>query len=95
MMRLVPRFLEQYRSLQLLAPVKVNQQPVRSKQAQQQLNRLRLIWSGKGNGVAAIPSPSSREALPPPSPLRTVQASFPAYCSSLSNAPCGTRFRDS
>ena len=32
-------------------------------------------------------SPSSREALLPPSPLRTVQASFPAYCSSLSNAP--------
>src|SRR5712691_5508876 len=36
-------FLEQYRSLELLAPVKLNQQPVRSKQAQQQLNRLRLI----------------------------------------------------
>ena len=36
-------FLEQYRSLELLAPVKVNQPPVRSKQAQQQLNRLRLI----------------------------------------------------
>ena len=36
-------FLEQYRSLELLAPTKVNQQPVRSKQAQQQLNRLRLI----------------------------------------------------
>lgn len=36
-------FLEQYRDLQLLAPVKVNQQPIRSKQAQQQLNRLRLI----------------------------------------------------
>src|SRR5450631_2353088 len=32
-------------------------------------------------------SPSSREALLPPSPLRTVQASFPAYRSSLSNAP--------
>jgi hypothetical protein len=31
------------RSLELLAPVKVNQQPVRSKQAQKQLNRLRLI----------------------------------------------------
>jgi len=36
-------FLEQYRSVELLAPTKVNQQPVRSKQAQQQLNRLRLI----------------------------------------------------
>jgi Transposase DDE domain len=36
-------FLKQYRSLELLAPVKVNQQPQRSKQAQQQLNRLRLI----------------------------------------------------
>src|SRR5436305_13362779 len=36
-------FLEQYRSLELLAPAKVNQQPQRSKQAQRQLNRLRLI----------------------------------------------------
>jgi hypothetical protein len=36
-------FLEQYRSVEVLAPVKVNQQPVRSKQAQKQLNRLRLI----------------------------------------------------
>src|SRR5437016_5472299 len=36
-------FLKQYRSVELLAPVKLNQQPVRSKQAQQQLNRLRLI----------------------------------------------------
>jgi Transposase DDE domain len=36
-------FLLQYRSLELLAPVTLNQQPVRSKQAQQQLNRLRLI----------------------------------------------------
>ena len=36
-------FLKQYRSLELLAPVKVNQPPVRSKQAQQELNRLRLI----------------------------------------------------
>jgi len=36
-------FLEQYRSLELLAPTKVNQQPVRSKPAQKQLNRLRLI----------------------------------------------------
>ena len=36
-------FLQRYRDLQLLAPVKVNQQPVRSKQAQKQLNRLRLI----------------------------------------------------
>src|SRR5256885_7665143 len=36
-------FLEQYRSVELLAPVKLNQQPVRSKQAQLQLNRLRLI----------------------------------------------------
>jgi hypothetical protein len=33
------------------------------------------------------PPPSSQEALLPPSPLRTVQASFPAYRSSLSNAP--------
>lgn len=36
-------FLEQYRAVELLAPVKVNQAPVRSKQEQQQLNRLRLI----------------------------------------------------
>ena len=36
-------FLEQYRSVELLAPVKGNQPPVRSKQAQKQLNRLRLI----------------------------------------------------
>ncbi len=36
-------FLEQYRSVELLAPVKLNQPPVRCKQAQQQLNRLRLI----------------------------------------------------
>src|SRR5713226_7379528 len=36
-------FLEQYRSLELLAPARVNQPPQRSKQAQQQLNRLRLI----------------------------------------------------
>ncbi len=35
-------FLEQSRSLEVLAPVKVNQAPVRSKQAQQQLNRLRV-----------------------------------------------------
>lgn len=37
------RFLEQYRDLQLLAPVKVNQPCQRSKSAQQQLNSLRLI----------------------------------------------------
>ncbi len=36
-------FLEQYRALELLAPVKLNQPPIRSQQAQQQLNRLRLI----------------------------------------------------
>jgi hypothetical protein len=36
-------FLEQYRSLELLAPAKVNQQSQRSQSAQQQLNRLRLI----------------------------------------------------
>jgi Transposase DDE domain len=36
-------FLEQYRSLELLAPAKVNQQPQRPRSAQQQLNRLRLI----------------------------------------------------
>src|SRR5437763_14465225 len=36
-------FLEQYRSVELLAPVKLNQAPVRSQQAQQQLNRVRLI----------------------------------------------------
>ena len=36
-------FLAQYRCVELLAPVKVNQQPIRCKQAQQQLNRLRLI----------------------------------------------------
>src|SRR5256886_8798860 len=37
------RYLEQERSLQLLAPVKETQAPIRSKQAQTQLNRLRLI----------------------------------------------------
>lgn len=36
-------YLEQYRSLELLAPTKSNQQSTRSAQAQQQLNRLRLI----------------------------------------------------
>ena len=36
-------YLEQYRSLQLLAPAKANQAPKRSPSAQQQLNRLRLI----------------------------------------------------
>jgi hypothetical protein len=36
-------FLEQYRSVELLAPVKRNQHPIRSKQEQQQLNRVRLI----------------------------------------------------
>jgi Transposase DDE domain len=36
-------FLQQHRSLQLLAPTKVNQEPVRSELAQKQLNRLRLI----------------------------------------------------
>jgi flagellar biosynthesis chaperone FliJ len=36
------QFLKQYRGLQVLAPVKVNQPPVRSQPAQQQLNRLRL-----------------------------------------------------
>ena len=35
--------LAQYRSLELLAPVKVNQPPTRSQPAQKQLNRLRLI----------------------------------------------------
>src|SRR5881392_3328764 len=37
------RSLAQYRSLELLAPVKVNQPPTRSQPAQRQLNRLRLI----------------------------------------------------
>ncbi len=36
-------YLQQYRSLQLLAPAKVNQPPKRCQQAQTQLNRLRLI----------------------------------------------------
>lgn len=36
-------YLQQYRSLQLLAPAKGNQAPKRSQSAQQQLNRLRLI----------------------------------------------------
>jgi hypothetical protein len=36
-------YLHQYRSLHLLAPVKENQVPTRSKSAQTQLNRLRLI----------------------------------------------------
>src|SRR5919109_5409556 len=37
-------------------------------------------------------SPGSRAGLLPPSPLRTARASFPACRSSLSNAPCGTRW---
>src|SRR6266702_5837128 len=37
------RFLEQYRSLELLAPTKANQASKRSPSAQKQLNRLRLI----------------------------------------------------
>ena len=37
------KFLEQYRSLELLAPAKVNQAAQRTPQAQKQLNRLRLI----------------------------------------------------
>src|SRR5438128_2370358 len=37
------RYLAQYRSVELLAPAKVNQPPQRSKPAQRQLNRLRLI----------------------------------------------------
>ncbi|MEO7022524.1 MAG: transposase [Ktedonobacteraceae bacterium] len=37
------QLLKQSRALELLAPVKVNQPPVRSAAAQQQLNRLRLI----------------------------------------------------
>jgi hypothetical protein len=36
-------YLEQYRSLELLAPSKVTQAPKRAKPAQRQLNRLRLI----------------------------------------------------
>jgi hypothetical protein len=36
-------FLGQYRSVELLAPTKVNQPPQRSREAQKQLNRLRLI----------------------------------------------------
>lgn len=36
-------YLAQYRSLDLLAPTKVNQPPARSPHAQRQLNRLRLI----------------------------------------------------
>src|SRR5436190_2326326 len=36
-------YLEHSRSLRLLAPVKVNQAPIRSEPAQTQLNRLRLI----------------------------------------------------
>jgi len=36
-------YLQQHRSLQLLAPAKVNQAPKRSSSAQKQLNRLRLI----------------------------------------------------
>jgi hypothetical protein len=31
-------------------------------------------------------------ALPPSPPLRTVRESFDSYRSSLTNAPCGTRF---
>jgi hypothetical protein len=36
-------YLQQHRSLQMLAPVKANQAPKRSSSAQKQLNRLRLI----------------------------------------------------
>lgn len=36
-------YLEQKHSLKLLAPVKANQEPIRSKPAQVQINRLRLI----------------------------------------------------
>jgi Transposase DDE domain len=36
-------YLDQYRSLRLLAPAKANQAPKRSSSAQKQLNRLRLI----------------------------------------------------
>lgn len=36
-------YLHQHRYLKLLAPVKANQKPIRSKQAQVQLNRFRLI----------------------------------------------------
>ncbi len=36
-------YLQQHRSLKLLAPVKETQAPIRSKPAQMQLNRLRLI----------------------------------------------------
>jgi hypothetical protein len=53
-------YLQQYRALQLLAPTKGNQPPKRSKPAQRQLNRWRLIWSGKGDDVAITPSPKNR-----------------------------------
>jgi hypothetical protein len=36
--------------------------------------------------------PGSRAGLLPPSPLRTARESFPSSSSSLSNAPCGTRW---
>jgi hypothetical protein len=42
--------------------------------------------------IMLLPMSSSREALLPPSPLRTARASFPAYRSSLSNASRWTRF---
>ena len=37
-------------------------------------------------------SPGSRAGLLPPSPLRTARESFPSSSSSLSNAPCRTRW---
>lgn len=37
------QFLKQYRALAVLAPVKMNQPPVRSQAAQQQLKRLWLL----------------------------------------------------
>jgi len=40
-----------------------------------------------------LSSSSIREALLPPSPLRTTRADFTACRSSLSNAPCATRVR--
>src|SRR2546426_4739996 len=44
------------------------------------------------DGGIAPSTPGSRAGLLPPSPLRTARASFPACRSSLTNAPCGTRW---
>ena len=47
---------------------------------------------GKGKRTKSGGRPGSQEALPPPSPLRTVQDTFASYGSGTSNAPVWTRW---